>query len=396
MSALILGDVHLGKGENLGQNITGAIINSRIQDQIDLLNWTLSKAVEKNISNIIITGDVFEEPKPAPHLIAAFITWLQLCVNKSISVHILFGNHDFLRIGSVYTSPLDIISASKMKNIHVYNEITTLDINDVSYTFVPFRDRKSFSVASNSEALGLLQSEINNSIQNENITSKNKVLIGHLAIEGSLPVGDEIDDMVNELFCPVTMFGDFDYVWMGHVHTPQVLNKKNPFVAHIGSMDVSNFGETEHKKHIVIIDPDADDFYHTEKLPNRSLKKISITIPTDVEDTTSYVLDLLNKEEKLSDSIVRIDVSLENGSSASINKSDIEALLIKKGAHKVAGVIESKKSKIIKKNAHTTLTSKMDVNLAIIEYAKEAIDKSHKDLFVATAKSIYKEFLASK
>ncbi|MDR9826287.1 hypothetical protein RCJ22_11765, partial [Vibrio sp. FNV 38] len=123
-----------------------------------------------------------------------------------------------------------------------------------------------------------------------------KILVGHLAIEGSIPVGDEIDDMANELFCPLDMFNGYDYVWMGHVHKPQVMKKTNPRIEHVGSMDLSNFGETDQKKYIVIVDCFSHDKdFEIEYLPTRPLKKLTVTVPKDTEDTTAYVLDELKK-----------------------------------------------------------------------------------------------------
>src|SRR5579863_6576450 len=125
-TAIILGDVHLGKGTNIGKFGVGATLNSRIVDQLNLLDWTLDKAVEHHAEHIIITGDVFEEPKPHPSLIAMFVSWLKKCQVYDISVHIIVGNHDILRNGFSYTSPLDIITEADLDKIHIYKDINTI------------------------------------------------------------------------------------------------------------------------------------------------------------------------------------------------------------------------------------------------------------------------------
>ena len=147
-------------------------------------------------------------------------------------------------------------------------------IGSSAFTIAPFRDRKSFGSPSNSEAINILRETFTYELASIPITYK-KIMIGHLAIEGSIPVGDEIDDMANELFCPLDMFNGYDYVWMGHVHKPQIMKKSNPYIAHIGSMDISNFGETDQKKYIVIINCDSGvkDF-DIEYLPTRPLVKL--------------------------------------------------------------------------------------------------------------------------
>ena len=166
------------------------------------------------------------------------------------------------------------------------------------------------------------------------------------------------------------MFEGYDYVWMGHVHKPQVMNQKNPFIAHIGSMDVSNFGETDQKKHIVIIDCDSlSQDYFIEYLPTRPLKKLTVIVPKDTEDTTAYVIEEIKKANSdYVQSIVRVEILLSSPELKSVNKSQIESYLTKQGAFNVTGISESKKATLIKKEATTIIDSKMDIPSAIKAY----------------------------
>ena len=247
MKVILLGDPHLGRSVSIGKVGLGLNLNSRIIDQFNLLDWTLDQAIENNANDIIITGDVYEDPKPQHSLMTLFMGWLKKCQGHNINVHVIMGNHDMLRSGSVYSSPLDIITEADLDGIRVYKDTDTIMVDDAAFTIVPFRDRKSFGVSTNAEAVSILKDSLIYELASiPNICKK--ILIGHLAIEGSIPVGDEIDDITNELFCPLEMFNGYDYVFMGHVHKPQVLQNKNPHIAHIGSMDISNFGETDHKK----------------------------------------------------------------------------------------------------------------------------------------------------
>jgi exonuclease SbcD len=389
--AIFLGDPHLGKGTNIGKAGIGATLNSRIADQLTLLDWTLDRAIEYHADHIIITGDVFEDPKPHPALIAMFMSWLKKCQVYDINVHIIIGNHDILRSGFIYTSPLDIISEADLEKIHIYKEIDTVTIGTSAFTFVPYRDRKSFSVASNIEAISMVRDSLVYELASIPSTYQ-KVLIGHLAIEGSIPVGDEIDDIANELFCPLNMFQGYDYVWMGHVHKPQVM-QKFPHIAHIGSMDISNFGETDQKKFIIIFDCSSSKHsWTTELLPTRPLKKLSIVIPKDTDDTTDYVLKELKKVGDWDRSIVRVDVSLATPELKSINKSSIEQYLSAQGAFSVSGISESKKITLIKKDDNNTIDTKMDVPTSIKTYAEKYIDIKLQPAFIELALDIHNQY----
>ena len=387
-NAIILGDVHLGKGTNIGKGGVGSTLNSRIVDQLNLLDWTLDRAVEHHADHIILTGDVFEEPKPHPTLIVLFISWLKKCQVHDINVHIIRGNHDILRSGNVYISPLDIITEAEMDKVHVYKEVDTVIIGTTAFTFVPFRDRKSFAVGSNAEAIAMVRDSLVYELASIPDTY-HKVLVGHLAIEGSIPIGDEIDDLTNELFCPLTMFQGYDYVWMGHVHKPQVMQKKNPYIAHVGSMDISNFGETDHKKIIVVFNCDESNGWFSENLPTRPLQKITVSVPKDTVDTTAYVMDEIKKAGIQDNAIVRIDVALTSPDLKSVNKNTIEKYLTGQGAFNVNAISESKKVNLIKKDNNNNLDSKMDVGVAIKTYAQAYVEDAARSAFIELAMEIF-------
>lgn len=392
MTALILGDPHIGKGLALGRAAMGSALNSRVIDQTYLLDWTLDQAVNHGIDNIIITGDVFEEPKPNTVLIALFISWLKRCAVHSVYVHIILGNHDILRTGNFYTSPLDIISECEFDNVSVYKDMKTIFIGSTAFTFMPFRDRKSFNVESNAAALALLQNSLIYELASIPLTYK-KILVGHLAIEGSIPVGDEIDDLTNELFCPIDMFKGYDYVWMGHVHKPQVMSV-DPYVAHIGSMDISNFGETDHKKHLILFDIETDEEFEKLVLPTRPLQKIVISVPKDIKDTTQFVINEIKTHySDLSKAIVRLEIHLTTPDLLSTNRSEIEKFLYSLNVFNIAAISESKKLAPIKKDASMgAIDTTMDIQSAIKLWAESQLDKERREKFIEVSLDIFTDF----
>ena len=378
---IIVGDSHLGltSGGKVG---IGTALNSRIIDQFDLLDWNLERAIELQADHIIMTGDTFDHPAPPSYLVNMFFAWLKKCQVNQIQVHIILGNHCILRNGMHSTSVLDAINEIEFDSIFVYKDITTITIDKTSFTFMPFRDRKSLAATSNAEGLEIIQNQLDYELAGIPV-NYSKVVIGHFAIEGSIPVGDEIDDLTNELFCPVSMFNGFDYIWMGHVHKPQVMQKANPYIAHIGSMDISNFGETDHKKHIVVFDCETQN-WHPEILPTRALQKISITVPKDTVDTTAYVLDEINKAKVSDKGIVKVEVVLSTPELLSINKSTIEKHILSKGAFSVSGISESKKVRLIKKDNSgniDNIDSKMDVVSAIKTYSTVYVEEKLRPAF---------------
>jgi exonuclease SbcD len=391
MSTLILGDCHIGKGLSIGRPGIGSSLNSRVADQFNILEWTLERAIEFYASNIILTGDVFDDPKPHPQLISMFISWLKKCTDNDINVHIIAGNHDVLRSGQFYVSALDIISSFDMDGVFIYKYMSTLHTPGASFTLMPFRDRRSFNTDSNAAAIKIMQDKMPYELSGIDL-SHAKIVIGHLAIEGSIPVGDEIDDMTNELFCPVSMFKGYDYTWMGHVHKPQTMSK-TPFVAHIGSMDLSDFGEADHRKLIVVFNPKNSNPYKYLEIPTRPLNQISVSVPASITDTTSYVIkELNNKRLDLTKSIVRLNVSLDSSDTVNMDRTTIEKCLNDLGAFHICRINEERKITPIKKSAATDgIDSTVNESTAIKMYADANVDEHMKNDFVALASQIVKE-----
>jgi DNA repair exonuclease SbcCD nuclease subunit len=390
MKTLILGDCHIGRSLTIGKPGIGSALNSRIVDQINILDWTLKIAIDYDVSNIICTGDIFQDAKPHPTIIALFVAWVKRCIDNDISLHIIAGNHDILRSGQYYMSALDIISEFDTDDVYIYKQVSTLHTNGASFTLFPFRDRRSFQTDSNDAAIKLLSTKIPYEVSSID-RSNAKILIGHLAIEGSIFVGDEVDDMGNELFCPVSMFNQYDYVWMGHVHKPQVLSK-SPYVSHIGSMDISDFGETDHKKVIVLFDPDASTPYKYLEIPTRPLKQVSISVPDNITNTTQYVVDEIRKQDSLTKAIVKVGITLNSPDLASVDKLVINKSVMDMGAFHIARITEEKKVAAIKTlSINENIDNTVNEQTAIKMYAKSNIDEQIRNDFISLAMDIVAE-----
>jgi len=390
MNLLIVGDVHLGKGQNLGRQSIGSALNSRIIDQINLLDWVYDIAVNKNIKHIILTGDVFEDPKPHYNLVVLFLDWLQKCSDYNIHVHIVAGNHDILRSGQFITSPLDIISSADIQNVFVYKKLNTLHLENVSITFLPFRDRRSFNTDSNSEAISLLRQQIlyeSSIIDNLNL----KILIGHLALEGAIPVGYELDELTNELHCPIDMFKRYDYVLMGHVHKFQFLSD-DLNIGHIGSLDISDFGEADQQKYIAIISPDQNDNkIDYIQIPTRPLKHIVIKLEDNI-NVTQFIEENLSKyADELNNAIVKVSIILPANYSLSIDRNLIEKYIYSMGAFHISKISEEKTFVSLKKQINESIDNSVNELSAIKTYSSLVDEKIRID-FINLASTIVQEY----
>lgn len=392
MSVLILGDVHIGKGVGIGKPAVGSDLNSRIQDQLGLLEWVLGQAVDNRVTDIVVTGDVYEDIKPHPALIVYFMIWVNKCMSAGIHVHIVAGNHDIMRTGAFVTSALDLIPAINLSKATVYKKPDTVKIGKTYVTMMPFRDRRMLRCDSNVAAMKILESEIME--QERSIPTRSpKVLIGHLAIEKSIYVGDEFDDLANELLCPLEMFSGYTCTWMGHVHRPQQMGE-DPYVAHVGSMDISDFGETDHQKTIVIFDDQNPASFKHINVPNRPLRKVVVEVPPK-KQTTQYVIDIIkhmNKGKAFTDAIVRVEIRLEGKELPNVDRAAVENAIYDLGAFYVCGYSESRNISVIPiKNRGDVVDNTMDTSTAIRAYAEKLdIDEKAKSRFIHLANDVVK------
>ena len=141
MSIMKVGDVHLGKNLNLGKVSLDS--NSRLEDQFTLLDWVLTQAKANSVTDIIFTGDIFEDPSPEIIILRMLATWIKKATDAGYTLHFVEGNHDFIRMNDSYISSLDIFKELKLNNVHFYREFTSKIINNYNVIFAPFRDRKS-------------------------------------------------------------------------------------------------------------------------------------------------------------------------------------------------------------------------------------------------------------
>ena len=382
-SFMLVGDVHLGKNLNLGK--VSLDNNSRLEDQFVLLDWVLSQARKEKVSDIFFTGDLFEDPSPEIQILRLFAKWIKKATDEGFVLHFVEGNHDFVRMNETYLSSLDIFKELRLDNIHFYRDFTSIQLHGYNIILAPFRDRKSLFCENQEQALEKIQNLIL-----EHKKEKN-VCIGHLSIKDSIPIGDEIDDLTNEIFIPSTFFQNFEHTWLGHIHKFQVFHKEPNYVSHLGSLDISNFGEKDQEKFIVVFDTTKNKFKYIT-VPVRKYRTLEIEIPKDTVDSTKYVLDSI-KDMDFKNEVIRLEIKHSSSSNSSSKKKEIEAALKEKEVFYVNSIVESKKIELVKKKTDVVIKDKGNIPDALNTYAEKAdfVPEDLVDTFLDISKRIVRE-----
>lgn len=223
---------------------------SRLQDCLNALEWIFKTSHSENIDKIVFAGDLFHDRQKIDILTyQRTFELFQKYVAGQKSVYLLLGNHDLWHykntdISSVY--PL-----SSIEGVSIIYEPSTIDIYDFPISFLPYTNTPEASL-----------SKIKNN-------SKNKVLFGHVAIDGAIfnvmhniasDVSVEHDGDMKKVGPEI--FSGWDQVFLGHYHSKQELKNKQIdgyCVEYVGSPLQLSFGEAFQHKEIVVYDLDTQD-----------------------------------------------------------------------------------------------------------------------------------------
>lgn len=268
MKFIHLADLHLGKkiGEYDLENI-----------QSDVLNQIVNLANEKNISTIVIAGDIYDSKNPsvsATNLLDEFLSKLH---KNNKTVLIISGNHDQedkLHFGS-----------NILKNDGIYIVTNVLDalkpvkVEDTNFYLLPYVNKYDVKNAFGLDELDSVENAISFVIDKMNINKEEKnVIVSHQAVVGKTkekPSGSEVsipldndgyiggEDVVSS-----SIYSNFDYVALGHIHKACNIDKN---MRYPGALLKYHKDEANYKKTFTIVDTNN---FTIEEIPYKPLRDV--------------------------------------------------------------------------------------------------------------------------
>lgn len=339
MKVCILGDPHIGGSANLGYIEATRQINTRLIDQANLIDYTIDYCINNTIRHLVFTGDIFDSRKPNSVETALFSEKMCRAGELGINCHLIVGNHDLSMVHN--SSTIDFFAELKLPYVHVHSDIESVTITEdnknINLIFFPFRTRKMLRCRTNEEAISRLQEVLD--YETKSMIGP-KILVGHLMLEGTNIHPSVMDSALSELVLPLNMFNNLDAVIMGHIHPHQIIRRR-PFVAYIGSMERGIFLEGRQKKYLLTIDCQSDLTFNFETLPNRNLYDMNIdqSSASTGEQVVQGVKDYLaNFEEPLSDSIVRLQIYVNDNALYGFHEEEVISYLKQLGVFHCVGV----------------------------------------------------------
>ena len=282
MKFLHLSDLHLGKR---------LYETSLIEDQELVLKQILNIIDTKKVQAVLIAGDVYDKSVPSSEAVMLFNDFLVELLNRKQKVFVISGNHDsseriafggeIMKHSGIYLSP-------------VYNgEVLPITVNDefgeINVYMLPFikplhvrRFYENEGIESYTDALRVAIDKMNVDYKKRNILLTHQFVTGATRSESEESVGgtDNVD---------ATVFENFDYVALGHLHGRQFCHKEH--IRYSGTPLKYSFAEYNDVKSVTVVTiNEKNSFLKIDQIPLtpfRDMKKIRGTF-SELTDPTFY------------------------------------------------------------------------------------------------------------
>ena len=248
MLFLHIADLHIGKVLHK---------KSLLSDQIIVLNEIADIAAREKPDAVLIAGDIYQRSSPSAEAMTVFSDFLSKIAQIHIPCYIISGNHDSAERVSY------LAEIAQIAGIHVPNpkagEITSYplrdEFGDITIHLMPFTTpmlvreaypEKSDNIADYTDAVRIV-------LENHPITGSGRhVLVAHQFITGAQTSDSEELAIGGLDSIPASLFDQYDYVALGHLHAPQQAGR--PGIRYAGSPMRYSFSEVTQKKSVTLVD----------------------------------------------------------------------------------------------------------------------------------------------
>ena len=246
MKFLHLSDLHLGKRMN---------DVSLIDDQKYVLAQAVQTAKDEQVDAVIIAGDVYQKASPPAEAMSLFNDFLTALAELQIKVFVISGNHDSaLRVS--YLSALVRhagIYISEEFDGRLQQHTVTDRYGTVTVHLLPFIKPIFVKKLFPEEQIETCQDAVAAILRHSPVdTSQRNILVCHQFVTGA-ETSDSEEHTVGTLDnIDSSLFSDFDYVALGHIHKPQKISRDT--LRYCGSPLKYSFSEATHEKSLCIVD----------------------------------------------------------------------------------------------------------------------------------------------
>lgn len=288
MKFLHLGDLHLGKT---------LFDFDLVEDQRYILDQILCIAEKESVDGMLIAGDVYDKSVPSEAATKLLDYFLMKLAQKEIKVFMVSGNHDSddrLNYGStLFASNQIFISAVFDGTLH--RQSFAEEDTKINIYMLPFVKASQVRHYFPDEKIESYDDAVQTIIRNTDINKSNKnILVAHQfvsgkgedpALAGSESVGTQSVGLVEKI--GYDCFNDFDYVALGHIHSPQKVGREE--IRYAGSPLKYSLSEANNEKSVSLITVSAEERVKIELVPLKPMRNVR-----HIKGTLKELLDKKN------------------------------------------------------------------------------------------------------
>ncbi len=320
MKLVHLSDLHLGKRVNEF---------SMIEDQEYILIQIINRIDEIKPDAVIIAGDIYDKSVPSEEAVRLWDDFLSKLAKRKLEVYAISGNHDsavrfaqnsrIIDQAGIHLSPAYDGTLMHFTIPDEYSEKSG-DVNlymlpfikpAVVRSFYPEEDIKDYT-----DAVRVALEHADGSTD----PTKRNILVAHQFVTGAERCESEEITVGGLDNVDASVFDDFDYVALGHIHGPQKV--KRDTIRYSGTPLKYSFSEKDHHKSLTVVTVKEKGQVQIELVPFEPLRDLRQIRGTYEElsdkrnyegtETSDYIHAVLTDEEDIPDAISKLRIIYPN------------------------------------------------------------------------------------
>ena len=303
-----ISDLHIGKRVN---------DFSMLEDQAYIFDQIQSIIMQEKVEGVLIAGDIYDKAVPSAEAVQLFDDFLTELAAKKLPVFLIYGNHDSperLAFGA------DLLRHSNVHVSPVYNgKIEPIIVEDaygeLAVYLLPFLKPAYVKHAFPEAEIGSYEEAVSYALSRISVdTNRRNLMVAHQFVTGAAVCDSEELFIGGQDNISASLFADFDYVALGHIHGPQHIEQET--VRYCGTPLKYSFSEVNHKKSVTIVElkeKGTVELTTVPLIPKRDMRKIKgtyleVTSKSFYENsnTEDYLHITLTDEENVPDAMGKL------------------------------------------------------------------------------------------
>lgn len=314
MKLIHLSDLHIGKRVNEF---------SMAEDQKYILNQILEIIDREQPDCVVIAGDVYDKSIPSAEAVQILDDFLTRLAGRKIPTAMISGNHDsperlsfgaqLMKESGIYVSP---VYDGQVQSIGFADEY-----GEVRVYLLPFLKPATVRHVYEEETVESYQDAVETAISHLPLdTSCRNVLVAHQFAAGASRCESEEMSVGGIDQVDVSVFDDFDYVALGHIHSPQSAGR--PAVRYCGTPLKYSFSEAGQQKSVSVVELFKKGRVEIREVPLTPLRDMRKIRGTYLEltarsfyqgtNTEDYIQAILTDEEDIPDGMQKLRIIYPN------------------------------------------------------------------------------------